>query len=224
MIKKILLFLAVVFIGIPVLMGIYDTLTETPEMAIKRLNTSIEATGDLKQIYEYRVEIASLLPEDEEEKGKLLKSKDDYKRILIDKLAQGNKEYLYAKLSDLYPDNKDYQQGLKQAVSDEKERSLEEEQKKTAEKERESKKWEYIFLAKEAVKLRLKDPESASFRNIVLPRNSSNAACGEFNSKNSLGGYGGFSKFVSTGSILTVLESDGELFIKSWNSFCFDDS
>jgi hypothetical protein len=48
--------------------------------------------------------------------------------------------------------------------------------------------------AKSAVKDRLKDPGSAEFRNIKF--NESGAVCGQFNAKNSFGGYTGFKQFA----------------------------
>jgi hypothetical protein len=51
---------------------------------------------------------------------------------------------------------------------------------------------------------RLKDPNSALFRNETHARGW---LCGEFNSKNGYGAYGGFSRFI-TGSGGTYIESD----------------
>ena len=47
---------------------------------------------------------------------------------------------------------------------------------------------------REALLTRLKDPESARFRN-VKPTADGLYLCGEVNSKNSMGGYTGFKKF-----------------------------
>jgi hypothetical protein len=44
------------------------------------------------------------------------------------------------------------------------------------------------------VKTLLRDPQSAQFRNIKA--NDKHVFCGEVNSKNGFGGYGGFTKFL----------------------------
>jgi len=47
--------------------------------------------------------------------------------------------------------------------------------------------------------------------------------CGEVNSKNSFGGYGGFQKFVSAGraelTFLSEQMTDGD-FVEVWNRMC----
>ena len=55
-----------------------------------------------------------------------------------------------------------------------------------------------INEAKLAVKERLKDPESARFRNVRVEENPNKSVWikGEYNAKNSYGGYVGFEKFV----------------------------
>lgn len=52
----------------------------------------------------------------------------------------------------------------------------------------------------EAVRYRMKDPASTSFRNLSAVRKADGAVtvCGEVNSKNSFGGYTGFSPFTGT--------------------------
>ena len=45
--------------------------------------------------------------------------------------------------------------------------------------------------------------------------------CGEVNSKNSLGGYVGYQRFVSAGKAeLTFLEEEAADFSGVWNRFC----
>ena len=78
---------------------------------------------------------------------------------------------------------------------------------------------------KQAVKAKLKDPDSAQFRGIRFHQGKDGVpmACGEVNSKNSFGGYGGFQKFVSAGSVeLTFLAEQMESteFAKVWNQMC----
>ena len=80
----------------------------------------------------------------------------------------------------------------------------------------------YINFNQERIKGKLKDPESVQFRNAFV----SNAigapvVCGEVNAKNSFGGYMGFQRFVSGGSI-QVVETDmaaGEM-DKTWAQVC----
>jgi hypothetical protein len=51
--------------------------------------------------------------------------------------------------------------------------------------------------AKEAIRGTLKDPDSALFRNVKF-YSFTGATCGQFNAKNSMGGYVGYRKFVFT--------------------------
>jgi hypothetical protein len=51
-----------------------------------------------------------------------------------------------------------------------------------------------ISVAKDAIKKKLSDPESAQWRNVRLVE--SIAVCGEVNAKNRLGGYVGFTPFL----------------------------
>jgi hypothetical protein len=51
-----------------------------------------------------------------------------------------------------------------------------------------------ITLAKSEVLAKLRDPNSAQFRNII--EKNSGAVCGEFNSKNGFGGYDSFAPFL----------------------------
>lgn len=80
-----------------------------------------------------------------------------------------------------------------------------------------------IYLGKEGVTKRMKDPGSTEFRNVFVSRSSGSAAvCGEVNSKNSFGGYVGFQRFISAGESASFLETDmkrGEM-DKSWQQFC----
>ena len=81
----------------------------------------------------------------------------------------------------------------------------------------------WIENAKDVVRLALKDPKSATFRNVNYHLGQSNSAlaCGEVNSKNSFGGYGGFQRFITNGfSSGTFLEEQVEDFDNVWNAFC----
>jgi len=79
----------------------------------------------------------------------------------------------------------------------------------------------------DAVKARIKSPSSAKFRNVHFHRGSNGVpmTCGEVNSRDGLGDYGGFQKFISAGrSDLTLLESQvenqGRDFSSIWKRFC----
>lgn len=79
--------------------------------------------------------------------------------------------------------------------------------------------------AEAAVRRKLKDPESAAFRNVavIAPEkfdpNALGIVCGEVNAKNSFGGYTGFSNFVSVDG-LTFIEDGSRSFVKLWDQRC----
>lgn len=82
----------------------------------------------------------------------------------------------------------------------------------------------WIERGKDQIKLRLKDPASAEFRNVHFYSGGGvPVTCGEVNSKNSFGGYTGFERFIAAGSQLAVVESDmtspSEL-DEVWAKFC----
>lgn len=77
-----------------------------------------------------------------------------------------------------------------------------------------------IAQAQQATKARLKDPDSAEFRNIyVSVSNGERIVCGEVNSKNSFGGYSGFQSFVGGASFI-LLKEDGKIFEDIWDEVC----
>ncbi len=81
----------------------------------------------------------------------------------------------------------------------------------------------WMDKGKEAVKLKLKDPSSAQFKDVYFHRGANNVpmTCGEVNSKNSYGGYNGYQKFISAGNPdLTFLEEQVKDFYTVWNRFC----
>lgn len=85
------------------------------------------------------------------------------------------------------------------------------------------KKIAWMDKGKQAAKSKLKDPSSAQFRNVYFHQGAKGVpmTCGEVNSKNSFGGYGGYQKFVSAGKPeLTFLQEQVADFSKVWNSFC----
>lgn len=80
----------------------------------------------------------------------------------------------------------------------------------------------YILSRKTEIRGSLKDPSSAEFRNVFVSRKGgAPVVCGEVNSKNSFGGYVGFQRFVSFGTI-NVIESQmapGEM-DATWMKIC----
>jgi hypothetical protein len=64
--------------------------------------------------------------------------------------------------------------------------------------------WKAVCM--DAVQQKLKDPESARFRNVQFFRGIKNMplCSGEVNSKNSFGGYGGYQRFISAGNLNTT--------------------
>lgn len=75
---------------------------------------------------------------------------------------------------------------------------------------------------KEAIKTKLKDPESAQFRNVQFYSGLAPVTCGEVNAKNSFGGYSGYERFIAGGDVINVLESEmppGEM-DEAWKKIC----
>jgi len=86
-----------------------------------------------------------------------------------------------------------------------------------------SKKIGWMQKGMEAAKAKLKDPVSAQFRGVYFHQGTDGIpmTCGEVNSKNGFGGYGGFQKFVSAGkSDLTFLQEQVSDFASVWSRFC----
>ncbi|CAG4924593.1 zinc-ribbon domain-containing protein [Paraburkholderia saeva] len=93
----------------------------------------------------------------------------------------------------------------------------------SSEDDDETKQMVWMERVKDAVKARLKDPDSAMFKNVFFSRGKDNIpmTCGQVNSKNSFGGFVGFQRFISGGSSdLTFLETEVSDFHKSWQRFC----
>ena len=66
------------------------------------------------------------------------------------------------------------------------------------------------------VKLNLKDPESATFRN-------QRGACGEVNAKNSFGGFIGYRRYIAANEALVLIEGDTvppDQFSELWRQSC----
>ena len=80
----------------------------------------------------------------------------------------------------------------------------------------------WIRISQETIKQKLKDPNSAQFKNVTFNRSSkSKVVCGQVNSKNSFGGYVGFQRFIAAGSQFGYLESEiSDDFSTVWRQFC----
>jgi hypothetical protein len=79
----------------------------------------------------------------------------------------------------------------------------------------------YIVVQQRRISEKLKDPASAKFRNSKVFYAIAPVVCGEVNAKNGFGGYSGYTRFASGGSI-QVLESEmapGEM-DKTWDAVC----
>ena len=92
-----------------------------------------------------------------------------------------------------------------------------------AEKKAQQEKWfgaETIVAAKRAVRASLKDPDSAQFKDVYAnyTEEYSVVACGRVNSKNSLGGYTGFKRFVSAGKSVIIEGRDN--IADAWTGAC----
>lgn len=81
-----------------------------------------------------------------------------------------------------------------------------------------------IDKAKKAVRERLKDPESAKFKNVSTHKTPAGGllVCGNVNSKNSFGGYVGFRPFMYATSGVVILQEDMEKkeFAVAYNGSC----
>lgn len=67
-----------------------------------------------------------------------------------------------------------------------------------------------FLVAQKAVKDRLRDPDSADFRNEQLGYKDGTpiVVCGEVNAKNGFGGMTGYQRYMSNGADVTALESE----------------
>ncbi|OEO24065.1 hypothetical protein AX279_19740 [Pseudomonas sp. J237] len=80
--------------------------------------------------------------------------------------------------------------------------------------------WTLFELARKNIKARLKDPESATFRDQFI--GESGIPCGEVNAKNGFGGFTGYKRFLASGNGLAVVEGDmpPPEFEKAWSELC----
>ena len=79
----------------------------------------------------------------------------------------------------------------------------------------------YIDLNEDKIRQKLKDPESAKFRNSRVFYAVAPIVCGEVNAANSFGGKNGFQRFVSGGTVQALEEemAEGEM-DKLWAQVC----
>lgn len=79
----------------------------------------------------------------------------------------------------------------------------------------------WISKSQDGIRARLKDPDSAKFKDtFFVVWNSSPVVCGSVNSKNVMGGYTGFQKFIAAGESLAYLEEEVSDFHNVWNEMC----
>jgi len=80
----------------------------------------------------------------------------------------------------------------------------------------------WIDAGKDSVRAKLKDGGSAEFRNVFFSQKGGvPVSCGEVNSKNSFGAFGGFQRYIATNSpATTYIEEQVQGFEKSWQQFC----
>ena len=81
-----------------------------------------------------------------------------------------------------------------------------------------------IELARRDVSTAMRDPSSATFRNLSAVKHPSGkflAVCGEVSGKNGFGGFTGFNHFIWTTMGVVLEESTKRAtFVKSWNGSC----
>jgi hypothetical protein len=93
----------------------------------------------------------------------------------------------------------------------------------SSEQQEKDREFNWIETGKDSVKFKLKDAQSAQFRNVFFHRSKNNipTTCGEVNSKNGFGGYIGFQRFISIGRPEgTYLEQEIKDFENAWEHFC----
>lgn len=82
---------------------------------------------------------------------------------------------------------------------------------------------DWVIKGKNAMKQKLRDPDSAKFRNVFFSRGPDDLplTCGEVDAKNVYGAYTGYERFISGGrSDLTWLESEVSDFHNAWRIGC----
>jgi hypothetical protein len=79
--------------------------------------------------------------------------------------------------------------------------------------------------AKKAVIEKLKDPGSATFKDLAVSKNNKYVVCGHVNAKNSYGGYVGFRRFVAfvsqgKATMPDTAVVDENIIDSMWGKFC----
>jgi hypothetical protein len=81
----------------------------------------------------------------------------------------------------------------------------------------------WIRVGKDSVRSKLKDGDSAKFQNVFFNQSKDGVpvSCGQVNSKNGFGAYGGYQRYIATNRAdLTFLEEQVSDFQIAWNRFC----
>ncbi|MFQ5774610.1 MAG: hypothetical protein ACE5GS_08845 [Kiloniellaceae bacterium] len=79
----------------------------------------------------------------------------------------------------------------------------------------------WIAYNQDLLKRRLREPESARFRNVFFSRKAGvPVACGEVEAKTASGAMSGFQRFVGAGSVGVFLPGDVDDFETLWRHFC----
>ena len=207
---KLLAFIGLIFMS-PVL---YEAFIRSDESKIKSYTEELEKIPDnnFERIYDLRKKLLDITNEGHIEKvrDEYKKSKENYTsslfKIIKSDVTANEELEAYKKLSEVYPNNDEYLKRIEKIGN--------------PTKVKKDDGFMVIYAAKKSIRSRLKDGDSAKFRNVFYNNKVSPVACGEVNSKNSYGAYAGFSRFVSTGYGINFLQGDGDLFINSWNQLC----
>lgn len=84
-----------------------------------------------------------------------------------------------------------------------------------------SKQQNWILVSQDGVRNHLKDPGSAKFKDSFFTIwKDTPVVCGYVNSKNSMGGYSGFQRFVASGDSIAYLEEEVADFSNVWREMC----
>lgn len=95
-------------------------------------------------------------------------------------------------------------------------------EKEKEQKQTETQKTLTIHRGQTVIKSKLKDPDSAQFRNVLYSdAGGTPVACGEVNSRNSFGGMSGHQRFIAAANRgIAFLEEEVDDFATVWNKMC----
>lgn len=83
---------------------------------------------------------------------------------------------------------------------------------------------EFAVLSKYRLKERLRDPDSAAYRNVRIYRHPKSDGgfvfCGEVNARNGFGGMAGFERFVASPTHAVIESMGPSAFVEGWEQFC----